>query len=468
MSEEKPWSKEFTEYEDFIVYHKNYKGLSITKREDGKYNWITTAQSEIGKQRKTWAEKKGAGLGILNNTNGFYAAVMLAIHPTKKKPCQICGKSMSLFYHYPNANLARALKKEFDYDCDIYESIYDICNNIKNKGIPEKHIIEFLKTKCKLEDTYTDIETLICHCELKCRSGNSKMLGPGAMSNFPDRYDGFHTYNRCCRAKEDKGRSRENLRTYGKDRRAYEYFSDGNIHAADRFMTSPFFKNSSADHILPVSLGGVHDPCYLQKMPTGYNSSKRDRLVKEDVVKAIEIEKRTGTPAVSWFALILWEYLKKNVMGFRQSDLENFRVCMKQNMNDFLSILCQIKEVDNNAESYFITEKLIKPKHKYFISDYNFNSDGSYTETKRHITERTSEEFERMKRIGLDSLDEYKSKNNRNMSEDFTICEKNAITNICNKIKSKKFNEAFSLLQNIMKEIQKRELQKFQKSKSEG
>ena len=463
MTEEKVWSKEFLEYEEFIANHPNYKGLPITKGKDGKYNWIATGQSEVGKKRKAWAKKKGREIGIDENSSKFYADVMLSIHPTKIKPCQICGKSMSLYYHYPNANLVKAIKKEFDYDCDVYESIYDICNNLKNEGIAEKKIIDFLKDKCKLEDDYTDLETLICHCETKCRGGLSKMLGPGAMSNFPDRYDGFHTYNRCCRSTEDKGRSRENLRTYGKDRRAYEYFSDGNIHAADRFMNSKFFEGKSADHIIPVSLGGVHDSRYLQTMPTGDNSSKRDRLVKEDVLKAIEIEKSSKQKAVSWFVSDLWEYLKNHVNTFKQSDFENFRICLKQNMTDFLNILCKIKELENEIGINFITETLIKPKHKYFEIDYEFNSDGSYTEKERRITERASEEFERMKRISLESLDKYKSKENRNMNADFTPPEEKSISEICEQIKINNFKKAFSLLENLMKEIQKRELDEFLK-----
>ena len=32
MSEEKVWSKEFLEYEDFIVNHPNYKGLYVENR----------------------------------------------------------------------------------------------------------------------------------------------------------------------------------------------------------------------------------------------------------------------------------------------------------------------------------------------------------------------------------------------------------------------------------------------------
>ena len=461
MAEEKVWAKEFLEYEEFIANHPNYKGLPITKGKGGKYNWIATGQSEVGKKRKAWAEKKGREIGIDVNSSKFYSEVMLAIHPTKTKPCQICGKSMSLYYHYPNANLVKAFKKEFNYECDVYESIYDICDNLKKHRITEKQIINFLKNKCKLDDNYTDLDTLICHCELKCRNGLSKMLGPGAMSNFPDRYDGFHTYNRCCRSTEDKGRSKENLRTYGKDRRAYEYFSDGNIHAADRFMNSKFFEGKSADHIIPVSLGGVHDSHYLQPMSTGDNSSKRDRLVKDDVLKAIDIETKSRQKAVSWFVFDLWEYLKRHVKSFAQTDFENFRVCLKQNMTDFLNVLCLIKQLDNEIGIEFITEILLKPKYKYFEIDYDFNADGSYSKKNRHITERASDEFERMKRISLDSLDEYDTKDNRNMTADFSEREKVEIDEICQTIQNKNFSKANNLLVDLMRNIQERLLNDF-------
>ena len=454
---EKPWSKEFLEYEKFIANHPNYKGLPITIK-DGKYGWIAPAKSEIGKKRKEWAENKGKEYGLINNFDGFYAAVMFIIHPTKKKPCQICGKEMSLFYIYPNVNLKKAIKKIFNYDCDKYDSIYDICKKLIKNKISEKILIHFLKDKFKLDDNYTDIETLITHCEHKCRNGYSKLLGPGAMSNFPDRYDGFHTYNRCCRSEEDKGRSKENLKTYGKDRRAYEYFSDGNIHAADRFMSSARFNNSSADHLIPVSLGGVHDPRFLQPISSGDNSSKRDRLIKEDILKAVEIENRTKIRAVSFFSIVLWDYLKDNVNLFTQHDLERFRKCLKQTMADYLTILYIIKNLDNNTGIDFITEKILRPKMVYFKNDYIFNKDGTYVEKARHITERASEEFERMKRISLEALDDYNKKENRNMNADFSIKEKNIIEQICRNVLAKSYDNAYALLEILMKEIQNRQL----------
>lgn len=76
------------------------------------------------------------------------------------------------------------------------------------------------------------------------------MLSPGTMSNAPDRLDGFHTFNRCCRSTADKGRSKENLASYSTDRRAFENWSDGNWITANKLMgfinSNPSMKKSIA------------------------------------------------------------------------------------------------------------------------------------------------------------------------------------------------------------------------------
>lgn len=71
-----------------------------------------------------------------------------------------------------------------------------------------------------------------------------------------------------------------------------------------------------------------------------------------------------------------------------------------------------------------------------------------------------------MKRISLDSLDDYNNKNNRNMNADFTKIEETKISEICKTVESKNFVSAFSLLKILMKEIQKRELEIFKTQKA--
>ena len=91
------WHPYFISYINMIVNHPNYKGLPIERKNDGSYSWIATAKSDVGRARITWCEEKAKEFGFPIQA-GVYADVMLAIHPTKMKVCQTCGKEMSLYY----------------------------------------------------------------------------------------------------------------------------------------------------------------------------------------------------------------------------------------------------------------------------------------------------------------------------------------------------------------------------------
>ena len=114
---------------------------------------------------------------------------------------------------------------------------------------------------------------------------------------------GFHCYNSICdcRKSKDKGRSDENMKSYSRDRRAYEMMSDGNVLLANTMMgklntvTSNCFmcgksKKMTADHIGPISLGFIHDPMNFQACCSSCNSSKNNRLTQEDIEKIKEKE----------------------------------------------------------------------------------------------------------------------------------------------------------------------------------
>ena len=406
-----------------IANHPNYKGLPIERKEDGSLRWIATAQSETGKKRKAWALEKAKELGIPNEP-GVYAKVMLAVHPTKMKVCQVCGKSMSLYYIYPNANLVKDLIKNFGFPCTLTTSIYDYADLAKTK-FEEKKVISYFVKKFKLSSSYlnSSLKKVLDECENQCRNGSSKLMGPGAMSNFPDRADGFHTYNRCCRATEDTGRSPENLKTYTKDRRAYEYWSDGNIHAANQYMGSQFFAGQSADHVGPISLGFVHDPRFLRKMPSGDNSAKRDRLLFEDIESMIEIEKREGIRAISWYSSLIWDYIKQNYSN-NSILLESFRNALKLNMNNFMLALWIIIHYGYTSGISFLTKAYIEPKYEYFKYDYTFGKNGTIiSRSLRNITDSTKKEIDRFERIALESVDDYQSKDNRNIKTKFSTNE---------------------------------------------
>lgn len=439
---EKQWHPRFLRYMETTANHPNYKGLGIKKKPDGSYAWIATAKSEIGQQRINWCVQKALELGFVDKLEaypGIYADVMLAIHPTKWKVCQICGKEMSLYYHYPNANFLKSLNKQFDTEFTDCDHIGDVWDELLNKGVRKKDISKFLiqKASLDLDVELSEKDTIINALEYACRKGDKKCLGPGAMSNFPDRYDGFHTYNRCCRSTEDKGRSKENLKSYTKDRRAYEYWSDGNIHAANQFMGSSFFDGTSADHIGPISLGFIHDPRYLQPMPGGDNSSKRDRLQLIDIESIIETEQRTGIYPMSWQSKSIWNFIRKNYSANLEKVPTIYRDALKQNMANFMFILLTILESCPNKGEDFLVAAFLEPNYDYFKYSYKFNDKGEITEKiDRHYTDRNQFETDRYKRIAINSVYEYSEKDNRNNRSNLNLSEENDLKSICLSIES--------------------------------
>ena len=431
--ENRNWHQRFLKYMDMIANHQNYKGLRLDKKADGSYAWIATAMSEIGQQRIKWALDKAEALGIQNQP-GVYADVMLAIHPTKWKVCQTCGREMSLYYHYPNANFVKSLNKQFNSAFSTCDHISDIWDELTTTGTTEADLVAFLifKGGLNLNPGNTEKEELIDALEYICRKGNKNCLGPGAMSNFPDRYDGFHTYNRCCRASQDKGRSKENLKSYTKDRRAYEYWSDGNIHAANQFMGSSFFRETTADHIGPISLGFVHDPHYLQPMDGSPNSAKRDRLQLVDIIKIIETAERTGVYPMSWYSKDIWEYIKANYDKNLGKIEGPYREVLKRNMSNFIYVLYNILQRCPDRGEDFLVEAFLQPHYRCFDFTYVFNDKGEIVDQKpRHYTGRSVNEADRYRRIAIQAVYDYQEKDNRNIEPDLTNTELSDLYKIC-------------------------------------
>ncbi len=461
--DEKQWHQRFLKYMESIVNHSNYQGLTINKKSDGSYAWIATAKSKVGQERIDWCINKAQELDFIMGYEvypGMYADVMLEIHPKKWKVCQICGKEMSLYYHYPNASFLKSLNKQFNTEFTDCVHIGDIWDELIACGVRKFDIANFLikKGDLGLDAHSSEKDEIIDALEYACRKGGKKCLGPGAMSNFPDRYDGFHTYNRCCRATQDKGRSKENLKSYTKDRRAYEYWSDGNIHAANQFMGSNFFDGVSADHIGPISLGFVHDPRYLQPMKGGENSSKRDRLQIVDIEKIIETEKRTSVYPMSWQSKLIWEFIKKNYSSNQDKVSTIYRDALKQNMVNFMFILRNILEnCPNNGED-FLVSAFLEPNYECFKYSYTFNDKGEIIDkTKRHYTNRNQFETDRYRRIAIEAVYDYGEKDNRNNRHDLNLDEIDMLKLICCNIElNVSLNQNKQSLINLIEKIENR------------
>lgn len=414
------YNPKFIEYMHQIINHPNYKRLPIRFKNDGTPVWVATKKSkadDTGIRREQWADEEAVRLGF-ENSSKKYADTMFVIHPTKKKVCQWCGKSMDLHYIYPTKNTVKYFEKHFHYIFDKYDSIYDIVIHLPQH---ENEIKTYLINKAKLSKDFLDrsIIEVIVETEYQCRMGGKSIFSPGAMSNFPDRFDGFHSYNLCCRKEKDTGRHDDNMATYNKDRRAYEYWSDGNIVAANQIM--PDFsvsKGLSADHIGPISLGFIHDPLYLQPMRTNDNSAKRDRLYDDDLDKLILIENTSGVSPASSFASKIWKYIKADYQSERRyHTLEWYRDILKQNMLNYMESLWILRNTKNRPEiDNFFRINHFQPKYDlYFKYRYEFDENGNITaKTERNVTGSAKLEFERFVRISFESVDDFHEKSDQN------------------------------------------------------
>src|SRR5699024_345538 len=435
---------------------KNYDGLPIERRKNGQLKWVTTKKSKIGQERLAWANRKADEYNIPIEP-GYLAKVMRLIHPTKNKVCQICGETMSLYYIYPNKNFSRFLAKEFDYLPDTFDTIYDVIDKLVDENNSINELKKMLISKLDLSESYleNDIDEIIVIGEMKCREGNKSLHGPGGMSNFPDRYDGFHTYNKCCREKEDEGRHADNMKTYNKDRRAYENWSDGNIHAANKFMRTQFFKDATADHIGPISLGFVHDPKFIQPMSRRENSSKRDRLTLEDLRKLIEIEKNSEQQAISWFAADIWEFIKEQLeKGYK--DVELWRSMLKTNIVLFMNFLWEIIMDSGEKGEKFIEKTIIAPKQKYFNYEYKFDHNGNIIKTVgRNHTDASRKEYGRFVKISFDVVKDFKEKGNRNIKASLPSDIQKSLILLINSIKEDAdVNKTLKSFKDTQKKIQ--------------
>lgn len=419
----------FIEYMHQIISHPNYKGLPIRFKSDGSPRWVATKKSAsdtTGLRREQWADKQAIKLG-LENSSKKYADTMFAIHPTKKKVCQWCGETMDLHYIYPTKNTVKYFEINFNYVFDKYDSIYDIVDYLPQYEYQIKNYL-IDKANLNLDFRTSSITEVIIETEYQCRMGGKSIFSPGAMSNFPDRFDGFHSYNRCCRKEKDIGRHDANMATYNKDRRAYEYWSDGNIAAANQMMRNPYvFKGLSADHIGPISLGFIHDPLYLQPMKSNDNSAKRDRLSDEDLVKLISIENTSGVSPASTFASKIWEYVRTDYQSERRcQNLAWYRNILKQNMLNYMESLWILRNTQNRFEidQFFCVNQFLPKYNLYFKYRYIFDEYGNIvSRTKRNLTDSAKHEFERFVRVSFDSVDDFHYKSNQNRKGKFNISD---------------------------------------------
>lgn len=441
---ERSWHPNFIEYMDFIVNHPNYSGMPHLYKSDGTIRWVVTGNSKMGQDRTNWWEKKGTELGI-PIVGRWISKVAKENHPTKLKICQTCGRELIIEYVYPNKRTIKRLNQisglieEFVHEDfkTIFEIIDEIILDLGESGLEEiSKKFKIPRNIDKNSDSYKDYiyENLV--------KKEKKVFSPGVMSNAPDRLDGFHSYNICCRAVQDTGRHQENLARYSEDRRAYEHWSDGDWKAASWLMKRKGngvcvickeTKKITADHIGPISLGFAHLPIF-QPMCRSCNSTKNNRMFLQDVLKLTQMEK-DGITVISWYAKYIWDQLKGRVKN--QRDGKKLSKLMRIAHHYFLELFY---EISSQGFKDFLMNYL-NPEYAFY-EQIDFKNLDESTFEHNGVTKIPGDKTQyqnsanRYVRIAFESLEEYHNKENRRI-----------ISINCNGYE-KKVNEIIKLLKN--------------------
>lgn len=365
----------FLQYEEEIANNPVYAGMPDLRHDDGTIQWEAPSNRGSGvfqfshDKRYQWWINKASEVGINTTEDKWISKVAKKIHPTKLHPCKVCGRIMDIRYCYLSANFMKRVKKLPFYDeqvdmdeithiTDFIASFTDIYGDKAYDALPGLLKCSQVKSIPTLPH---DLSAWTDWINNEYIPKEPSMLGPGAMSNAPDRLDGFHTYDRCCRPTADKGRSKENLASYSTDRRAFENWSDGNWIQANKLMgyinsnselkkqlcanhsTGSFHpRPCSADHIGPISLGFSHRPEF-QLLCKPCNSAKNNRMYFSDVQHLISVEE-DGSTVTTWYATPIWQRCKQKVYD-KESALKLSRI-MRDNRNIAMMLLADFVKHD--------------------------------------------------------------------------------------------------------------------------
>lgn len=448
-------SEEFIRYQEEIASSPVYAGMPDLRNEDGTIQWEAPSNRTGGIHKDThdrrlqWWKDKAVSVDISTTENQWISKTAKRIHPTKVRPCKVCGRYMDIRYCYLSSSLLKRLKK-YGYDVeklglsdttsifDLIPLLHDIYGDKIFAVLPD-----LLRCKAvpQITDVDASVEAWMEWVEREYIPKEPSLLGPGAMSNAPDRLDGFHSFNRCCRASADKGRSKENLASYTTDRRAFEYWSDGNWITANKLMgvinSQPEMRirtclhdgdggvhprPCSADHIGPISLGFAHRPSF-QLLCKPCNSAKNNRLYYSDVQNLIVAEEN-GEDVTTWYAKPIWDLLKDRVTSSADA-LRLYRM-MRDNRYNAMILLGRLLE----DEEYLLLITLLNLRY----AEYNYDVDkidvNGHIVNARFRRTRSALKYvliqkARKVRVAFSSLEEYLEKENRNGLEvDFSVYER--------------------------------------------
>jgi Alw26I/Eco31I/Esp3I family type II restriction endonuclease len=305
--------------------------------EQDQIQWEAPSNRATGKfrdthqRRREWWINKALSIGIRTDEAHWISRTAKSIHPTGEKPCKACGQVLRIGYVYPSQFLLARIRRipfiASSFDLSPLEPIdllvkrlVDAYGTAAIESLPR--LLQAKATTARSLPGANLAEWLRWIGEVYVPSEPAS-LSPGVMSNAPDRFDGFHSFNRCCRGKADEGRLNRNMKTYVTDRRVFEYWAEGDWISANDLMGQlrANYPDQScrhghpgpcqADHIGPISLGFTHRPKF-QLLCRMCNSSKNNRMWLSDVVTLRDDEAR-GETVISWHSSNLWNLCRDKV-----------------------------------------------------------------------------------------------------------------------------------------------------------
>jgi Alw26I/Eco31I/Esp3I family type II restriction endonuclease len=441
----RPWHPQFVKYMEFIVQHPVYSGMPDAYYEPGRIQWEAPSNRNSGKfkdthsRRSRWWAAKAAEIGVSTTADQWISRVAKTIHPTKLKPCKICGRELQLRYVYPQERFLARLRElrgvPANFQFDPLESISDLvlrlelhCGSAVISQLPSvfRNGLKALNTNpipCSAPDWVDWLEQHYIPSEPR------GVLSPGAMSNAPDRFDGFHCDNLCCRKHADKGRSKANLQTYVTDRRVFEYWSAGDWVAADRLMglvrstlSTATCRNGhpgpcAADHIGPISLGFCHRPRF-QLLCTPCNSAKNNRMYLSDVL-LLKTHEAAGETVVSWHSRAVWDFCKDRVRSDEHA--RRLSKLMRDNRHSLMAALKEVYDADGQA---YLASLLELDRADFDVTFTELKATDyltAYTKAvhSARVTKYAAEQKVRRLRVAFKELSTYFEKRNRNV---FVVC----------------------------------------------
>ncbi|MCT7517106.1 hypothetical protein [Aliarcobacter cryaerophilus] len=462
--------KNFKDYMDFIVKHKNYSDLPFKYNSKKEITWVKTGKS--CPERTQWWDNKIKELNVVSRSD-----VAREIHPKELKglkPCHVCGESLSIFYIYPSCNTLKKLnklnpKKQFTiYKETIFEIIDILCEDDTNQ-------LKIIAKYFDMKDSPKNKEELKSFITINyVKESKSGKLSPGVMSNAPDRLDGFHTYNACCRSIKDTGRHKDNMSTYTRDRRAYECWADGDFVLANAIMGQfNSHKNTykclgcnkvtkqTADHVGPISLGFSHR-AEFQPLCKKCNSKKNNRMTYKDVITLLEDEK-AGIEVISWHSKYIWDKLKNLIDTDKKAEI--LSSIMRKNLHHILTIFSEINKL-GKGENFLKT--FLNPEfcnNKYTIDNFSpinlsnikiiekkeldkvVNQKESILIIKTFSEALTKEKSKQEYfRVSFEALKAYEEKSNRKVNNEYLKENEKEMQVLFSLIEDNKFKEALDKL----------------------